>query len=299
MNDEFIKNAQSWGEEGEKWLASIPSIIEEFEKKWSLKISPPFPLSYNYVAPATQSDGADVVLKIGFPGDREFKTEIDALTIFSGDGAVKLLRSDREKAVILLERVTPGVPLSEEVDDEKATRILASVIKKLHKPLPSSHTFTTIDGWIKELSNFHNKPGSTIHPLPSDLVYKARELFTHLIKTSAPAVLVHGDLHHDNVLSSARAGWLAIDPKGIAAEPAYEVAAMIRNPYQKLKNVINLEEILHRRILILSEELGFNPPRIHQWCLAQTVLSAVWNHGEAKGSEHAIRVARALDKLSF
>ena len=296
MNDEFTKNAQSWGEEGEKWLASIPSIIDEYEKKWSLKVYPPYSLSYNYVAPATRSDGTDVVLKIGFPGDREFKTEIDALMIFNGDGAVKLLKADREKAVILLERVTPRVPLSEEVDDEKATRILASVIQKLHKPLPASHAFITIDGWIKELSNFHNKPGST---LPLDLINKARELFTYLIKTSAPAVLVHGDLHHDNILSSTRDGWLAIDPKGIAAEPAYEVAAMIRNPYQKLKDIANLEEILRRRILILSEELGFNPLRIHQWCLAQTVLSAVWNHGEAKGSEHAIRVVRALEKLSF
>ena len=296
MNDEFTKNAQSWGEEGERWLASIPSIIQEFEKKWSLKVGPPYPLSYNYVAPATRSDGTDVVLKIGFPGDREFKTEIEALTIFNGDGAVRLFEADKENAVILLEKVTPGVLLSEIDDDEKATRILASVIQKLHKPLPASHAFITIDGWIKELSNFHNKPGST---LPLDLINKARELFTYLIKSSAPAVLVHGDLHHDNILSSTRAGWLAIDPKGIAAEPAYEVAAMIRNPYQKLKNVINLEEMLHRRILILSEELGFNPLRIHQWCLAQTVLSAVWNHGEAKGSEHAIRVVRALEKLSF
>jgi streptomycin 6-kinase len=299
MNSDFTKNALGWGKEGEKWLARIPSIIQEFEKKWSLKVGPPYPLSYNYVAPVVRSDGTDAVLKIGFPGDREFKTEIEALTIFSGDGAVKLLEADKESFVILLEKVIPGIPLSAEADDEKTTRILASVMKKLHKPLPSPHAFTTIDGWIKELSNFHNKPDSTIQPLPLDLVYKARELFTYLIKSSAPAVLVHGDLHHDNVLSSERAGWLAIDPKGIAAEPAYEVAAMIRNPYQKLRDIANLEKILRRRILILSEELGLNPLRIHQWCLAQTVLSAVWNHGEAKGSEHAIRVARALEKLSF
>ena len=135
MNDEFITNAHSWGEEGEKWLTNIPSVIKEFEKKWSVKVGPPFPLSYNYVAPATRLDGSDVVLKIGFPGDREFKTEIEALTIFNGDGAVKLLEADREKAVILLERVTPGVLLSEEVDDEKTTRILAKVMKKLHNPL--------------------------------------------------------------------------------------------------------------------------------------------------------------------
>src|SRR6266567_3540278 len=78
--------------------------------------------------------------------------------------------------------------------------------------------------------------------------------------SSAEPVLVHGDLHHDNVLSSARAGWLAIDPKGVAAEPAYETAAMLRNPRSKLQQHPELEQILnvfingdwHKRFSLLS-----------------------------------------------
>lgn len=110
-------------------------------------------------------------------------------------------------------------------------------------------------------------------------------------------MLVHGDLHHDNVLNSNRDSWLAIDPKGIAAEPAYETGAMIRNPYDKMSRQPDLKSTLSRRIAILSEELGFDRQRILQWGFAQTVLSAVWNVESAKGPEHAVMIAQVLDSL--
>ena len=125
------------------------------------------------------------------------------------------------------------------------------------------------------------------------------ELIEDLIASSATPVLVHADLHHDNVLSSKRDGWLAIDPKGIVAEPAYETAAMIRNPYNKLKDMENIEETLRSRILILSEELGFDPKRICNWCLAQTVLSGVWTRDDTAYTKHALKVAQALDNIKI
>ena len=97
---------------------------------------------------------------------------------------------------------------------KEATRILASVMKHLWKPLPEKHDFITIAEWSNAISQYHGTSG----PLPSYLVDKAERLFAELIASSAEPVLVHGDLHHENVLSSARAGWLAIDPKGVAAE---------------------------------------------------------------------------------
>ncbi|MBI5151307.1 MAG: phosphotransferase [Candidatus Pacebacteria bacterium] len=299
MTDHFIQNALSNGNEGKRWLESIPSIISKCEEKWSLQVYPPFNLSYNYVAPVVRSDGTNAVLKIGFPQDREFRTETEALTIFHGEGVVKLLEADPENSIILLEQVKPGKPLSEIEDDEEATRILARVMKKLWKPLPEKHNFITIQEWSTAIPNLRKDFHGTTGPLPTYLVDKAEHLFYKLIVSSGKSVLVHGDLHHDNVLSSERDGWLTIDPKGIAAEPAYEVAAMIRNPYEKLKNISHLEPFLRRRIEILSKELDIHPKRIHEWCLAQTVLSAVWNVKSTKGADHAIRVAETLEKIKF
>jgi streptomycin 6-kinase len=296
MNEEFVQHALSNGEEGALWLQRIPEIIAACETKWSLRVFPPFPLTYNYVAPCLCSDGTQAVLKIGFPRDREFQTEGEALAVFQGKGIEKLLQADKDHAVLLLERVIPGVPLSTLEDDEEATRILASVMKHLWKPLPEKHDFITIAEWSNALSKYHGTSG----PLPSYLVDKAERLFAELIASSAEPVLVHGDLHHENVLSSARAGWLAIDPKGVAAEPAYETAALLRNPRSKLQQHPELEQILLRRILVLSEALHIDPHRIHQWGLAQTVLSAVWSAAdEGRGWEHAIGVAEALDTITI
>lgn len=298
MTNEFIAHALQNGEEGEKWLKSIPNLIKRYEQQWDIKVAEPFHLSYNYVAPATRPDGSDVVLKIGFPKDNEFQTEVRALEVFQGEGIERLLEEDRDNAVILIERVLPGAALSTLTEDEEATRILARVMRKLWKPLPANHQFNTIQEWMRAIPKYLAK-GSLTGNMPRDLVEKANSLFEELLATSDTPMLLHGDLHHDNVLSSRRGGWLAIDPKGIAAEPAYEVAAMIRNPYPAINNFPDLPEILRKRILIFAEELGFDPERLRKWCFAQTILSGVWNDAGVKGSEHAVKIAQILEQLTF
>jgi streptomycin 6-kinase len=293
----FEEHASSYGPEGTAWLNRIPQIIETASKRWNLTINPPFELSYNYVAPATRLDGQRVVLKIGFPKDPEFKTEIAALKVFNGDGIEKLLEEDLENSAILIERVMPGVPLSAMEDDEEATRILARVMKQLWKPLPANRQFPTIDDWAEGLINYKNKYEPGMRNIPYPLVAKANELFSELIATSGPAQLLHGDLHHDNVLRSGQDGWTIIDPKGVAAEPAYETAAMMRNPHKVIVKRQDLGALLEKRAEILAEELGFDKQRILKWAFAQTVLSAVWHETEGKSGSDEIKIAEILEKL--
>jgi streptomycin 6-kinase len=233
--------------------------------------------------------------------DTEFKSEIEALKIFQGDGIEKLLKEDPESCAILIERLHPGKPLSELDDDDQATRILAGVMKKLWKPLPEEHHFSSLSEWTKALYDLKERyPDGNYPHISSQLVSKAISWLEMLIQTSDKPMLIHGDLHHDNVLSSDRGGWLAIDPKGVAAEPCYEVGAMIRNPYKKMDKHPRMQEIMKRRIEILSEELGFDRERIYQWCLVQTVLSAVWSIEDPHGRwEHSLDTATILEKINW
>lgn len=300
MNSVFIKHALTFGKDGEKWLDQIPETIKRYEAKWSLKVLYPYNLTYNYIAPVVRNDGSKAVLKIGFPKDREFQTEIEALSVFNGGGSVNLLKADRKNAVILIEQVNPGTPLSTIQDDTKATRILASVMKKLWKPLPKNNNFITIYDWIKALLDYPKRCKSNHnHPVPLHITEKATQLFRELIATSSPPVLTHADLHHDNILRSNRDQWLAIDPKGIAAEPAYDTAAMIRNPYKMIKDLQNIDTLLYDRIMVLSQVLGIDPKRIHKWCFAQTVLSGVWTIDDASDTIHALKVAESLDRINI
>ncbi len=115
----------------------------------------------------------------------------------------------------------------------------------------------------------------------------------------AEPVLLHGDLHHDNILAAEREPWLAIDPKGIVGEPAYEVGALLRNPLPGLLARPEPGRVLARRIEQLAAELGFDRARIRGWALAQAVLSAWWSyedHGD--GWRETIACAELLAAIA-
>ncbi|HEY1645385.1 MAG TPA: aminoglycoside phosphotransferase family protein [Candidatus Saccharimonadales bacterium] len=205
MDSHFEQNALSWGAGGAEWLKHLPDMISEYEAKWDFKAHEPFELNYNYVASADLADGTKVVIKIGYPEDREFQSEITALQTFDGNGICRLLQVDQPNAVMLLEQVVPGTVLGSIEDDDKATRTIAHVMKQLHKPLPETHNFITITEWVTAIPEYKAKHGNA-GVLPTHLVDKAGELFTHLIATSAAPMLLHGDLHHHNVLLSDERG---------------------------------------------------------------------------------------------
>ncbi len=279
MDEQFRKRtlALRGNEAGEKWLSEIPNLIKEFEEKWSIKIGKPFGLFINYVAPAMKTDGSDVVIKIGFPEDEEFITEVNALKIFNGEGIVRLLDADLEKEVILLERLKPGIQLSLLEDDKEATRIIALAMKKLWKPVPSNHNFPTLADWSHGFQWYFDSIGKKDLPMSVEIVKEAQEIFSGLVGNPNEQYLLHGDLHHENVLSAQRESWLAIDPKGVIGEREYEVAAMLRNPHTKLLKMNDPKKVLRKRLEILSEILGFDEERIIKWGYAQTILSVIWN----------------------
>jgi streptomycin 6-kinase len=227
------------------------------------------------VAPATREDGSRAVLKIGFP-DAEFLTEAAALRVFDGRGAVRLLEADLDRYCTLLERIEPGVSLLALSDDEEATSIAAAVMRRLWRPPPEGHPFFTIDRWSRDIFTMRDRFGGTTGPFPEWLIDRAQSLFRELIASSTEPVVLHGDLHQDNILSGRREPWLAIDPKGLVGEPAYDTGSWLRNWLPDLLEQPNPRGILERRIDQFAEELGFDRTRIRDWALAQAVLSECW-----------------------
>jgi len=191
-----------YGTAGAEWLKRLPILVAECEQRWSLSVGAPFePLSYNYVAPAVRTDGADVVLKVGFPNP-ELLAETEALGIFDGRGIVRLLDSDHDQGVMLLERLKPGTPLLSILDDQRATSIAAQVMRQLWQPAPFEHSFPTVEKWAAGLKRLRQRFNGGTGPLPARLVEEAERLFEELIGSTDEVVLLHGDLHHDNILAA-------------------------------------------------------------------------------------------------
>jgi streptomycin 6-kinase len=213
---------------GADWLDSLPSLVAECEARWKIEAGAPFALSLNYVAPAVTTGGQAVVLKLGVPNP-EFTGEIRALRSYAGTAEVRLLDSDEDRGMMLLERIEPGDTLASLADDELATRTAAEVMRELWRPLPRNSIFPTASQWAAGLSELPKTFNGGTGRFPAGSVYQAESLFRELLCSQEPSVLLHGDLHHFNILAGQRGPWLAIDSKGVAGEPAYEVGALLRN----------------------------------------------------------------------
>jgi streptomycin 6-kinase len=290
---------EMYGDEGRAWTAALPDLLDEYAQRWALTLYSPFDLSYNYVAPAIRADGSEAVLKLGFP-NREPLSEMHALQVFNGRGIVQLLEVDFERQVFLLERIRPGVELVTLEDDEARTRIAAQVMQQLWCPVTDDRPLLTVESWTTGLTKLRPHFGGTTGPFPKYLVDAAEGIFAEFVPAQGERVLLHGDLHHWNILSANRQPWLALDPKGVIGEREYEIGALLRNPWGELDMPPEIKQILARRIDILAETLGFDRKRMLGWGAAQAVLSAWWSvedHGY--GGEGALHVAEILFELSM
>ncbi|MEA2575816.1 MAG: streptomycin 6-kinase [Chloroflexia bacterium] len=286
-----------YGAAGLEWLDQLPDLLHYCAEWWSLTVQPPFLLSYNYVAPAIGSNGKELVLKVGFPS-AELMTEIEALRLYDGHGIAQLIDSDRDRGVLLLERLKPGTPLSQLRDDVQATSIATQVMRQLWRPVPQEHPFPTVGRWAVGLGRLRKHFGGGTGPFPTRLVEEAETLLSDLLASMSEQVLLHGDLHHFNILSAERQPWLAIDPKGLVGEPEYEVGAFMRNQLPESLAGPEARRLVARRLDQFAQELGLDRARLHGWTLAQAVLSAWWSvedHGY--GWEPAIALAELLSDM--
>lgn len=267
----FEKNiVQLWGSEGKDWLKSLPTLVTKLANQWGLEnLAPIEDLTYNYVLKGFQGS-LPIVLKIGFDSGAIMQ-EYRALQAYNGSGCINVLAKNSEYSALLLERAVPGdtLKLFFPGDDKSAVIITANIMKYLHAaPIPRDYNFPTIKNWLSLLQN----PNPALY---SKHIDRARDLAEQLLATQGDSVLLHGDLHHENILSNGT-DWIAIDPKGVIGEPAYEVGAFIRNPVSELLKRAKAQEIMQTRIHMFSEIMQIDKQRMQNWSYVQAVLAACW-----------------------
>ena len=272
----------AFGSDGEHWLAVLPTTLQELSLKWSLMLDTPFEdMAYNYVTPATRSDGSRAVLKVGVPNP-ELYFEISALRAFGGRGTVHLLDADSDLGALLLERLDPGQPILDLGDDDHATSAACDVMLELQKVSIDNGSFPTVADWGKGLDRLRFEFGGGTGPFPASIVERAESDLRELSNSMGEPRLLHADLHHWNVLSARRSPWLAIDPKGLIGELEYETGAWIRNPIPALLDWTDARMILRRRIDRIAERLEFDPERILAWGIYQAVLAGWWSYEDGQ-----------------
>ena len=268
---------------GAAWLDRLPGLVAALCDYWGLELGPPYAGSaVSYVA-AARRGGVPVVLKIQWP-HRESTQEAEALRAWAGDGAVRLLDHDPVRHALLLERCTPGVALSA-ANGHDPIGVLIGLLPRLWRPVGTP--FQTLGDeaarWRRSLAAAPRPSG----PFEPRLLDAAVDLLAALPQDMAEAVLLHQDLHGENVLAAEREPWLVIDPKPLAGERAFALAPIVRS----VEFGHTRAAVLHR-LDRLSAELGMDRARARGWTIAQTVA---WGLDSDWAAAHAETARWLLD----
>jgi streptomycin 6-kinase len=275
----FIQNQIALnGERGQAWIDALPALIAEYEQRWAITVGAPFGLSYNFAAPATKADGTPLVFKAVAPY-LDADLEADALLLYAGRGAVRLVDRDQAGGAMLLERCQPGTELATLFPerDAEATAIAADVMVQLWRPLSQEHPFPDLASYTSVLDRLPDLFGGTNGPMDERVVDAAIDLRTSLLASASETVLLHGDFHHHNVLRAERQPWLAIDPKGVAGEKAYEPSPMIYNPLGEWHGHVDGPRLVRRRVDVIVEHTGLDRQRVLGWAVVQGIVSSAWD----------------------
>ncbi|REE92799.1 streptomycin 6-kinase [Paenibacillus taihuensis] len=282
----------------EAWVQSLSDLIARCEEQFGITLEAPFDnLSYNYIAHGTTQEGKPIVLKIAFLKD-ELAQEIRAMKAFAGRGAVQVLEWEDELGAAVLERAIPGTRLSTIEDDKKATEIFCQVSERLRCPFEgeASH-FMTMRRWFEAIARYRSRFSQAGEggPLPEHWLTGAEQTLEELLASTTETVLIHGDLHHENILRQGEDEWAVIDPKGIVGDVHFETLQYLLNHKERGGDP---DAVLRRRVAIMTERLGLDPRRIARWGIARGVLEACWTIEDGGDNwQEGIEISERFAKL--
>ncbi|WP_053599759.1 aminoglycoside phosphotransferase family protein [Bacillus sp. FJAT-18017] len=281
LPSEFVeKITGAFGSDGTRWLENLEGLVAKYAEKWGLTIEGPAGnLTYNYVVKACDKEGTPVILKLGVP-NYDFINEARTVRQYNGEACARLLAEDATNGAMLLEQLIPGQNLSVLNDEEQAAKEYIQVWKNIRRKLPNNFSPPSILDWAEGFTRYKSQFPDGGEPIPFEAIERANAYMKELHDPDQ-IELLHGDLHHENILLSER-GWLAIDPKGVSGNPYYDIMSFLIN---HLHNKKHPRELLKNRINWICEGLGLDKKRLLKASYALGTLYACWgieDHGEWK-----------------
>lgn len=272
--DALIAAYQESEESDRIWIADLPRLAGEMLDRWGLRVDgEPACGMCALVVPVRDADGAGAVLKLQPIGD-ETVGEPVALGAWAGRGAVRLLRHDPGNGSMLLERLDATRTLDGVADDVAALRTLSAnlaVLTAVAAP-PGIRRLADVAADLLERA----PAAATRSPHPA-LLRRCAHATAEVLPESGDRLL-HWDLHYANVLAGVeRAEWLAIDPKPLAGDPAFDLLPALHNRWDDVVATGDVARAVRRRFDLMVEVVGLDRQRAVRWTLARVLQQLIWN----------------------
>jgi streptomycin 6-kinase len=258
---------------GPEWAAFVerlPRMFRELSEEWELAVDGEPAHGHSSLVVPVRRAGEPAVLKLAFPDD-ESEHEALALQRLGGQGAVRLLSADPHRRALLLERLDPtdldSLPVLE------ACEVVAGLYDRIHVAAPPQLRRMTdyLARWTPRLRALPRDA-----PIPHRLVEQTLSLIGDLFADPGPQVMVHGDLHYQNVLAGDREPWLVIDPKPMAGDRHVEPAPMLWNRWEEAVATGDLRFALRRRFHTIVDSAGLDEELARDWVVVRMVHNMLW-----------------------
>ncbi len=257
---------------GQLWNVHFSQILHQSASSWILLV--------------TRNEQPFVLKIFTDKGRASSESSSALLRAWAGNGAVHLIAGDLRAQ--LLEYVPGGTLAGAQMAAADEIAVMSDVITRLQAQKFPGLRFPTLREHFLSLEIAARRNTSPTWILGNKI------LLDLLAEENEPCVL-HGDFHQQNILRG-ESGWLAIDPKGVFGDPAYEVANSFFNPLPRSPNLMEPEVIVWRAKKF-SEFLKIPEKRILGFAFVHGLLSAAWSEEDGEDSREVLQIVEALKGL--
>jgi len=275
------------GLETEKTNPAAKEAVELYVRAWDLLCDgEAFDTKSSILQPVVYN-GEKAMLKIALAAEERRGASL--MCCWNGNGAAKIFRHDEN--ALLMERAVGARSLRHMVaagNEDEANRIICGVAAKLHSAkCPDRSKLVPLPVWFAALRPAADRFGGEF--------VRCNKIANELLNAPLDNVILHGDIHYENVLDSGTRGWIAIDPKGLTGERGFDFANLFCNPDTETALAPGR---LPKQMKLIADETGLNPKRLLQWIIAWTGLSAAWALDDGEDAGFQMTVAKiALSEL--
>lgn len=263
-----------YGDRGRAWIASAPRLVAEHLAEWDLTVDGPVMNGVVALVVPVQGPDGPAVLKLQID-DPEHPGEAAALRTWSGNGAVRLLREDPAAGALLLERLDSGRDLRSVRDDVQAAQIIAQLLVRLNA-CKSPEGVRSLGEIAEGMVEFAPVAARQLtDPIEGQMLLAWAAALREVADDSGDQLL-HWDLHYENVLAADRDKWLAIDPKPLAGDPAFELLPALQNRWHEVLSADDPHRAIRRRFDAMVEVMGLDRQRAVRWTLGRTLQNSLW-----------------------